>query len=110
MGLSTHILDQVNGQPAAGVRVQVFSDDQILADQLTNDDGRCGELITAEALKLETYKIKFSAGAYLVKSGHIEGAPFFDEIDVTITISDLSRHYHVPLLLSPFGYSTYRGS
>ena len=110
MGLSTHILDQVSGQPAQRVRVRVFCDDAVLSDQATNEDGRCQNLLGDLPLKSGVYKIVFSAGGYLLEKEYVEASPFFDEIEVTANITDVTRHYHIPLLLSPFGYSTYRGS
>ena len=102
--LSTHVLDTSLGRPAAGVRVVLEGDGGQLAEAVTDSDGRAADL--GGALAPGTYGLRFDSGGYFGESG-IEG--FYPEVVVTFTISG-AGHVHVPLLLSPFGYSTYRGS
>ncbi|MEM5517679.1 hydroxyisourate hydrolase [Henriciella sp. AS95] len=111
MGLSTHVLDLVTGQPARDVSVSVSLNGKEIKRDKTNDDGRCADLLDGGSLEKGIYKLTFQAGSYLRTTHPGEGeAPFFDVIDIQFTVSDTGRHYHVPLLLSPYGYSTYRGS
>lgn len=112
--LTTHVLDTARGCPAAGLRVELFRIDgpgAALADMVTNADGRCdAPLLEGDAFQNGHYALIFHAGAYL--RSHASGLPdplFLDEIPIRFGISS-DAHYHVPLLLSPFGYSTYRGS
>lgn len=102
--LSTHVLDTSLGRPAAGVRIVLAGDDGLLAEAVTDRDGRAADL--GGALVTGTYSLRFDSGGYFAARG-IEG--FYPEVLVTFTISG-AGHVHVPLLLSPFGYSTYRGS
>jgi 5-hydroxyisourate hydrolase len=102
--LSTHVLDTSLGRPAAGVRVVLEGDGRQLAQADTDRDGRAADL--GGALAPGTYALRFDSGGYFAERG-IEG--FYPEVLVTFTISG-AGHVHVPLLLSPFGYSTYRGS
>jgi 5-hydroxyisourate hydrolase len=106
MSLSTHVLDAAHGRPAAGVpvRLTTVSGDR-LADAVTDDDGRVRQL--AEELPEGAYRITFDTGAYFAATGQ-QG--FYPEVAVTFTVTDPGQHHHVPLLLSPFAYSTYRGS
>ncbi len=113
--LSTHVLDQAAGKPAAGLRIEVWCLDgaqQLLKTVTTNADGRCdGPLLEGEALAAGRYELRFHAGAYLRSSGvKLPDPPFLDVIPIQFGIADPSVHYHVPLLLAPYGYSTYRGS
>ncbi|MEU4289032.1 hydroxyisourate hydrolase [Kribbella sp. NPDC026596] len=102
--LSTHVLDTALGRPAQGVPVRLYAADVVLATGTTDDDGRIAEL--EPALAPGTYRLWFDVAAYAAASGqHV----FFPEVSVTFTVAD-ERHYHVPLLLSPFAFSTYRGS
>jgi len=109
MGLSTHILDLVTGQPAEGVRLALFFNGAQVHTDITNRDGRC-TLMDQSPLSAGRYRVVFGAGEYLKRTQSDAGTPFFDDIQVDFVITDTQRHYHVPLLLSPFGYSTYRGS
>jgi 5-hydroxyisourate hydrolase len=93
--ISTHVLDTGLGEPAAGVRVQLFRDDELVAEAETDDDGRIRELADAEA---GTYRLVFHPSS-----------PFFRRVEVEIGIEP-GRHYHVPLLLSPYACAIYRGS
>jgi 5-hydroxyisourate hydrolase len=103
--LSTHVLDVSTGRPVGGLRVTLESaDGSVLAEALTDDDGRVGSL--AGQLAAEDHVLRFDTGAWF--AGHGTTA-FYPEVVVTFAVGT-DEHYHVPLLLSPFGYSTYRGS
>ncbi|HXH76994.1 hydroxyisourate hydrolase [Nocardioides sp.] len=103
--LSTHVLDTSLGRPAVGVRVSLEGDGGQLAEGLTDSDGRVSDL-GGSTLAPGTYRLRFETGDYFAQRG-IEG--FYPEVLVTFTVEG-DGHVHVPLLLSPFGYSTYRGS
>jgi 5-hydroxyisourate hydrolase len=103
-GISTHILDTMSGRPAAGVGVQLFNGDRMISTAVTNDDGRVSSLLPRDyPLAAGTYRIVFAVGARWPDG-------FYPEVSVTFAVRDLSSHYHVPLLISPFGFTTYRGS
>lgn len=102
--LSTHVLDTALGLPAQGVPVRLYRGDVLEASGTTDRDGRVGEL--AQTLEHATYRLWFDVAAYAEATGQ---DIFFPEVSVTFTVAD-ERHYHVPLLLSPFAFSTYRGS
>lgn len=104
--ITTHVLDTARGRPAAGMQVRLEAPDGSVADGVTDDDGRVGELGSADAL-VGTYRLVLDTGAYFAVTGQ-QG--FFPEVVVTFEVTDPSRRHHVPLLLSPFSYSTYRGS
>jgi len=106
--ITTHILDTARGCPASGVEVVLHAEDgSELGRGTTDDDGRIGDLRPAGSrLSPGTYRLRFEVGPYLES----RGAGFYPLIDVTFRVADPAEHYHVPLLLSPFGYSTYRGS
>lgn len=119
--ITTHVLDTALGQPAAGVSVRLERasgdgtevggtavDSTVIGRASTDRDGRASDLGPAE-LEPGTYRLIFDTGAYS-RAREPAGLPFFPEVTVTFTVADPARHYHVPLLLSPFGYSTYRGS
>jgi 5-hydroxyisourate hydrolase len=107
----THVLDTRLGKPASGVAVTLEKKDgslcQKIAEGLTNADGRITDLLAADSLRPGTYQIRFETGAYFESTG-VKG--FYPEVTVVFEVVDGSEHLHVPLLLSPFGYSTYRGS
>lgn len=108
--ITTHILDLERGVPAAGVTVRLerLGDDwDLLGEGRTDDDGRASNLMGDRALEAGTYRLTFAVGPY--HEAHL-GRAFFPEVSVTFLVAETDRHYHVPLLLSPFGYSTYRGS
>jgi 5-hydroxyisourate hydrolase len=113
--LTTHVLDTARGCPAAGLVIELFRLDagarHLLATLTTNGDGRTdSQILPAEDFRTGTYELVFHAGAYLDSIGTPPEAPrFLDIIPIRFGMSEAS-HYHVPLLLSPFGYSTYRGS
>jgi hydroxyisourate hydrolase len=104
--LTTHVLDTARGRPAAGVEIVLRRDGEIVARAITNADGRTdGPLLDGEGLVAGHYELTFSVGAYF---GDADG--FLGDVPVCFRIADASQHYHVPLLASPFAYSTYRGS
>lgn len=102
--LSTHVLDTSLGRPAGGVRLALARDGETLAEAVTGSDGRAADL--GGALEPGGYTLWFDSGGYFAERG-IDG--FYPEVLVTFTVSG-AGHVHVPLLLSPFGYSTYRGN
>lgn len=99
-GITTHVLDTAQGRPAVGVPVTLMRDDQIVFEGVTDSDGRARLLDRAVA---GIYKLTFNTAMY-------NSNGFFPEATIVFRIDDPAQHYHVPLLLSPFGYSTYRGS
>jgi 5-hydroxyisourate hydrolase len=111
--LTTHVLDTALGKPAENLRIDLFriggERTELIGSTRTNDDGRCdAPLLSGEAMKSGTYALHFHAGDYLgQRSGEVA---FLDIIPIRFGIADVSAHYHVPLLLSPYSYSTYRGS
>lgn len=113
--LTTHVLDTATGKPAAGLAIALYklsnSSSVMLKAVVTNSDGRCDEpLLSGDAFETGTYELVFFAGDYLRAQG--SGLPeplFLDQVPIRFGMAD-AAHYHVPLLLSPFGYSTYRGS
>lgn len=117
--LTTHVLDTTRGCPAAGLRIDLFrhTDDKKAAPKhllavATNDDGRSdAPLLAGDDFFAGQYRLVFAAADYLRQSGDIlPDIPFLDEVVIDFGIDDSARHYHVPLLLSAYGYSTYRGS
>ena len=117
--LTTHVLDTMAGGPAAGLTVELWKfpgaggeEPKRLAAVVTNADGRADSpLLEGEAFAAGRYEIRFRAGAYLRARHGIEANPLYlDEIPVRFGIADPTQPYHVPLLLSAYGYSTYRGS
>jgi len=113
--LTTHVLDTALGKPAAGLPVTLYRIEgerrTELASAVTNADGRCDRpLLEGDAFRAGEYELVFAAGNYLRKTGlTLTEPPFLDTIPIRFGMTG-SGHYHVPLLLSPFGYSTYRGS
>lgn len=113
--ITTHILDTAKGQPAAGIHIELFrltSPDQAVASAISNADGRCDQpLLQGDDLATGEYQLIFHAGDYLNDTTVSENkARFLNDIVIQFGVGDAGQHYHVPLLLSPFGYSTYRGS
>lgn len=108
-GLSTHVLDQTIGRPAQGVKVAVYRNDAPLLETITNADGRCDDLQGDGALIAGRYRLVYAIGAYFAACGG-PAAPFFDTVTVEFVAPEGMARCHVPLLVSPFGYSTYRGS
>jgi 5-hydroxyisourate hydrolase len=108
--LSTHVLDTMNGRPAAGLAVALSGPEGEIARGITNADGRCPDLLQG-ALAAGRYSIRFSVADYFRGLGvALSDPPFLDEVTVDFGISADGGHYHVPLLVSPYSYSTYRGS
>ena len=109
---TTHVLDTALGRPAAGLAVTLSRDGEERAHAVTNADGRCdAPLLDGERLTAGVYEIAFEAGRYFDALGlRLPEPKFLDTIVIRFGIADPAGHYHVPLLLSPFGYTTYRGS
>ena len=109
--LTSHVLDTSAGRPAANVRVVLWRDDQVLADARTNADGRTDKpLLEGAAFQTGSYELTFHVGDYFRAKGiPLADPPFLDVVPLRFSIAE-DTHYHVPLLVSPFGYSTYRGS
>lgn len=99
-GITTHVLDTAKGRPAPGVPLRLMRDERVIFEGVTDHDGRARLLDRAEP---GVYRLTFDTGAY-----NAEG--FFPEATIVFRIEETEQHYHVPLLLSPFGYATYRGS
>ena len=114
--LTTHVLDTASGSPASGVRVELFrlaeNGRQSVRDTVTNADGRCdAPLLAGEDFGPGRYELVFHVGAYFRAAGAALRDPaFLDEVPVRFGVAAAGEHYHVPLLISPYGYSTYRGS
>ncbi len=108
--ITTHILDTAAGKPAAGVAVELYARDGEawvqIATGTTDADGRVKDL-GPERLQSGNYRLQFDTGAYFAG---IKTDTFFPEVSLTFAVEESQGHYHVPLLLSPFAYSTYRGS
>jgi 5-hydroxyisourate hydrolase len=105
--LSTHVLDTMRGRPAAGMKIELWSRDrsELIKTVTTNSDGRTnGPLLAGEEMKSGNYELLFRVGDYFGERS------FLDEVPVRFTISDVTAKYHVPLLVTPWAYSTYRGS
>ena len=102
--LSTHVLDTSAGKPAAGVRVRVYGARGEIASAMTDKDGRCASLLPeGDALQAGNYRLVFDVASYFETC-------FYSEVAISFIVLDPSAHHHVPLLVSPFGYTTYRGS
>jgi 5-hydroxyisourate hydrolase len=113
--LTTHVLDTASGKPAAGVKVELFrvgSDSAPISVATTNADGRVDRpLLEGADFTPGMYELRFHAGDYLRKTGVRVAEPaFLEVVPIRFGIATPADHYHVPLLLSPYGYSTYRGS
>jgi len=112
--LTTHVLDIANGCPGAAIQIELFryGQDTAIATTVTNADGRCeAPLLQDNSMIPGDYELVFHAGEYFRSRGHEDGEHrFLDQVVIRFGINDRQQHYHVPLLLSPFGYSTYRGS
>ncbi|MBL4687759.1 MAG: hydroxyisourate hydrolase [Nannocystaceae bacterium] len=109
--ITTHVLDTALGCPAGGLAIQLSSKTEgewrVLAEGTTNADGRITDLLEPGALKAGDYRMVFDTGAYLKAAGR---PVFYPQVAIDFRITAPEQHYHVPLLLAPFGYSTYRGS
>jgi len=100
-GLTTHVLDTARGRPAAGVAVEVFFEGRRIGEAVTGEGGRAALVSSLEAGE---YELVFAVGDYFGES------PFLDRVPIRFRVTDPEAHYHVPLLVSPWSYSTYRGS
>lgn len=112
--LTTHVLDTANGKPGSGVKIRLFSLENgrhLVASTETNEDGRTDSpLMDDETFRAGVYELEFSVGEYFNGGGASDGKrPFLDDLVIRVTLSD-DDHYHVPLLVTPWSYSTYRGS
>jgi 5-hydroxyisourate hydrolase len=115
--LTTHVLDTASGKPARGVTVSLFAIDasgvrRLLKATQTNADGRCdAPFLSGADMAVGAYELVFEVAAYFRAAGvALSDPPFLDVVPIRFGIADASAHYHVPLLISPYGYSTYRGS
>jgi 5-hydroxyisourate hydrolase len=114
--LTTHVLDTARGQPAAGVRIALYRVTGMkhtkIVEAVTNPDGRTeAAMLAGDAMKPGVYELVFFAGDYLRESGQGAGEVLFlDQIPIRFGVVDGDQHYHVPLLISPYSYGTYRGS
>ncbi|MBA4350532.1 MAG: hydroxyisourate hydrolase [Rhodobacter sp.] len=114
--LTTHVLDTARGRPAAGVKIMLYrvsgNSHRKIAETVTNADGRTdAPMLTGTEFTAGSYELVFCAGDYLRATGQAEGEVLFlDQIPIRFGVPDAAQHYHVPLLISPFAYSTYRGS
>lgn len=100
-GISTHVLDTAAGRPAAGIKVQLFFDDEVVGSGVTDQNGRLQSLLAAPNPGI--YRMLFETGDYFPQG-------FYPEVSISFVVRDKTAPYHVPLLISPFGYTTYRGS
>lgn len=114
--LSTHVLDNVRGKPAQGVKITLYevgaSARSLLKESVTNADGRTDEpLIAGEPLRIGSYELQFDVAQYFTENAVAQSAPpFLDVVPIRFSIAEPEGHYHVPLLVTPWSYSTYRGS
>ena len=114
--LTTHVLDTATGRPAEGLAIDLVALEgdgrRVVKSVVTNDDGRVdAPLLAGNEMRAGEFELVFHAGDYLRRSGaSLTEPPFLDVIPIRFGISDAGVHYHVPLLISPYGYSTYRGS
>ena len=111
-GLTTHVLDTMHGRPASGISLRLSRGGEALASCITNVDGRCdAPLLNAAALTAGRYRLEFDVGEYYRDLGVALPDPaFLDVVVIDFGVAETDSHYHVPLLVSPYGYSTYRGS
>jgi 5-hydroxyisourate hydrolase len=108
--ITTHVLDTAAGRPGKAIAIELERDDggwHRIGAGVTDDDGRLRTLTPAGPVAAGTYRLRFHTHAYF--AAHHQAA-FFPVVEIQFTVADGAQHYHVPLLLSPFGYSTYRGS
>lgn len=114
--LTTHVLDTAHGRPGMGIGVALYRLDgdnrTLVTETRTNTDGRCdAPLLAGDAFRPGTYELVFATGAYFRTAGVVlTDPPFLDQVPIRFGIAHADQHYHVPLLVSPWSYSTYRGS
>jgi hydroxyisourate hydrolase len=116
-GVTTHVLDVTIGRPAQGVRIELYelqggSERKLIADVSTNADGRTDQpLMSADQAHIGRFELLFHAGEYFRgRRAELADPPFLDIIPIRFGVADPQAHYHVPLIVSPWSYSTYRGS
>ena len=109
--ITTHVLDTAQGRPGNAIAIELERVDNgvwhLVGGGITDDDGRLRTLTPQGHVQPGTYRIRFQTGAYFAAQG---ATGFFPLVEIQFTVADGAQHYHVPLLLSPYGYSTYRGS
>jgi 5-hydroxyisourate hydrolase len=110
--ITSHVLDTALGRPAVGLRVRLDVLDtnghaRTVAERVTNDQGRVTDFVPPGSLGAQTYRLTFDTGSYFAHHGR---HAFYPHVDVVFTVADADEHHHIPLLLSPFGYTTYRGT
>jgi len=105
MSVSTHVLDAVLGRPAAGMTVRLLDGERLVAEGVTDADGRCR--LTEEPTAAGPHRLVFGTGSWFAAQGR---ETFWPEVVLAFAVREPTQHHHVPLLLSPFAYSTYRGS
>ncbi len=116
MGLSTHVLDTMNGCPAAGMHIALYATDgdtaTLVKQEVLNHDGRTnGPLFDNNSIKAGTYRLTFDVAAYFAAKGvELPEPNFLNKVSLDFGVAHTDQHYHVPLLVSPWSYSTYRGS
>jgi len=114
--LTTHVLDTAQGLPGSNMSVTLYrivdGERQLLSQQMTNSDGRCdGPLLQDESFCVGVYELEFGVGAYFSQANLVQPTPaFLSDVTLRFGIAEAKEHYHVPLLVSPYSYSTYRGS
>jgi 5-hydroxyisourate hydrolase len=111
--LTTHVLDTARGKPGAGISVKLFSLENgrhLVATSITNDDGRTDQpLLEGDSYRVGSYELEFDVGQYFSGAAETTDPPFLDDVVIRFSLAS-DQHYHVPLLVSPWSYSTYRGS
>jgi len=109
--ITTHVLDTTAGEPAVGMRLSLFIQQaqewQLLAEGITNQDGRVVDWLASRELAPGDYRLVFATGAWYQQR---DQTSFYPQVQIEFSVTEDRQHYHVPLLISPYGYSTYRGS
>jgi len=113
--LTTHVLDTFNGKPGSGIKGSIYIFEEAnrkkIRDFTLNEDGRCDEpILENDNFNIGKYEIQFFCGEYFKKFTKLNEIPFLDDVVIRFGISEKNEHYHVPLLISPWSYTTYRGS
>ena len=113
--LTTHVLDTFNGKPGSGIKGSIYifeeANKKKIIDFTLNEDGRCDTpILENDHFNIGKYEIQFFCGKYFRKFTKLDEIPFLDDVVIRFGISDINEHYHVPLLISPWSYTTYRGS
>ena len=113
--LTTHVLDTFNGKPGSGIKGSIYifeeANKKKIRDFTLNEDGRCDTpILEKDHFRIGKYEIQFFCGEYFRKFTKLDEIPVLDDVVIRFGISDINEHYHVPLLISPWSYTTYRGS